>query len=169
MDALEQMIRTEEERLDRFRAQVSLQEIKVGTLKEAAALRPAVTSGKKAPGAARGGRIGGKPRGAISAPWKGTLAELYSWGGHYPYARIKRCYDHVNNADLSLPSVRDRVRSLVETGLMEGDADQGFSVTEDAAKRFGFAKRTEAPSDNAAGASETGDFSPNHQLQPPMV
>lgn len=169
MDALEQMIRTEEERLSKLRADLALQEIKVGTLKEAASLRPVTVLGKRAPATARGGRVGGKPRGAISSPWKGTLAELYAWGGPYPYARIKACYDHVNKADLALPSVRDRVRSLVETHLLEGDPDTGFSVTQVAAERFGFAKRTEAPSGNADGTPVTGDLSPDHQLQPPMV
>ena len=170
MDALEQMIRTEEERLSKLRADVALQEIKVGTLKEAAALRPAPIPGKKNSGAARSGRIGGKPRGAISGPWKSTLAELYAHGGPYPYARIKSCYDYVNKADLALPSVRDRVRSLVETQLLEGDADTGFSVSEIAAGRFGFAKKTEAPVGSADGTPEgRAATQPNHQRTHPLL
>ena len=114
----------------------------------AAALRPVT---KKRSSTARGG----KPKGAISKAWKDTLAELYAWGRQYPYAEIQACYEHVNSSELAIASVRDRVRSLVDTGYMAGDPDQGFSVTETAARKFKFQKLEEAPDATAPEASSS--------------
>lgn len=132
MDALDQLIRTEQEALDALRLQVAAQEAKVSALIAAASLRP-VAGESRAPSTK-----GGKPKGAISAPWKNTLGELYAFGGVYPYTSIKACYDHMNGANLAIASVRDRVRSLVDSLLLAGDPDQGFYVTDAAAKKFGF-------------------------------
>ena len=139
MDALDTLILAEKAELERLRLRVAAQEATVAALVEAAALRPNASAK----------RIllsrGGKPKGAISSPWKNTLAQLYKTGRAWPYNQIKACYDHTNGADLALASVRDRVRSLVEGGLMVGNADDGFVVTDLAAKKFSFPKPEKAP------------------------
>jgi hypothetical protein len=150
MDALDQLILAERRLLDELRIQVAAQEAKVAALVEAASLRPNFTASKKGPT----GRTG-KPKGAISANWKNTLRELYATGKAWPYADIKACFDHVNTADLAIASVRDRVRALADAGLMEGDADAGFKVTEAAARKFKFPKLEEAPDANASETSSS--------------
>lgn len=137
MDALEQLIREERrelvelhDELSKLQISVAAKEAKVAALEEAANLRP---TSKAKP------RRGGKPKGAISAPWKNTLKALYiTPGGPWSYAQIKACYDYTNNQDLALPSVRDRVRALIDSGLIVGDPDEGFCVTSAAAKKFNF-------------------------------
>ena len=59
-----------------------------------------------------------------------------------------------------MSSIRDRVRNLVKTGLMAGDVQSGFTVTQDAVERFGFTKGNEA----SAGASEANAEGGNDTL-----
>jgi hypothetical protein len=134
MDALDIMIRDQLAELEALRLQLAAQEAKVEALQQAAALRPIVSGRKSSPA-----KLGGKPRGAISSQWKEALRLMYASGSApWHYAAIKATFDLANHKDLNLASVRDRVRSLVETGLMSGDAEHGFTVTELAAKKFGF-------------------------------
>jgi hypothetical protein len=150
MDALDNMIRDQLIELDRLRRELTAKEATVDALQQAAALRPLVSSRKTSTG-----KGGGKPKGAISAPWKETLGALYRAGqGPWGYPAIKVCFDGTNDKDLNLASIRDRVRSLVESGLMSGDADHGFTVTELAARKFNF-KKAEAPT-NGGASNEFG-------------
>lgn len=150
MDALDELILAEREVLEGMRVQLAAQEAKVAALVEAAGLRPTASNKKPLP------TRGGKPKGAISAPWKNTLAEIYKTGQAWPYGQIKACYDHTNSADLNLASVRDRVRSLVETGLMSGTPEDGFAVTEIAARKFSFKKLVEAPVATTGASTHAG-------------
>lgn len=137
MDALEHLIRSEEAELERLRILIAAQEAKVAALREAASLRPAAASKRNGVGSPRSG----KPKGAISAQWKDTLAALYSYQPKvWSYNDIKGCFDHVNKQNLNIASVRDRVRSLVDSGLMQGSAESGFEVTEGAARKYKFKK-----------------------------
>mgnify|MGYP005854348653 CR=1 FL=1 len=133
MDALDELIRDAREKVRELKLALTAAEAELAAFEKAAALRPATTEPRNAPA----GR-GGKPKGAISKAWKDTLAELYKYGRRYPYADIQSCYEHVNETQLALASIRDRVRALVETGYLEGDPADGFKVTETAAFKFKF-------------------------------
>ena len=136
MDALDELIREAQDKVRALQTELIAAEAELAAFEKAAALRPA--GGKK-----RGGRGGGKPKGAISKPWKDTLAELYEHGKAYSYSEIQDCYQHVNDTGLAIASVRDRVRALIDNDFMRGEPGTGFEVTDLAATKFGFPKRAQ--------------------------
>lgn len=96
----------------------------------------------------------GRKPGAISMEWRGVLQEMYFRGGRFDYPTI---HDLTRNhgIQVEMSSTRERVRRFIEQGYLSGHADIGFSVTLEAAERFGFAHREEAPADShPQGASE---------------
>jgi|GEM_PF-6642517 len=150
MDALDQRIASEQKELDRLREQARAKEIVLEALKEAASLRPVHVADILKPKAPP--KQGGKPKGAISNTWRNTLKAIWLFGGPESYESIQKFHKGVNDVELGMASVRDRVRSLVEGGFMSGDAASGFTVTEYAAQRFGFTTERDAPE----GAPELG-------------
>jgi hypothetical protein len=132
-ETLKQEIAERAERYERL-----LIELKV--LKDAAKARPAatpkanVTAPKKPK--ERAGKRKGRQAGDISLEWRGALKAL-----HLLHKRVN--YNEIHSTALSvgidtkMPNVRERVRSMVENGLLSGSAEQGFWVTKDAVSRFG--------------------------------
>jgi uncharacterized coiled-coil protein SlyX len=162
MDALDNMISEKRAEAERLREQVRVLEAELAALQLAAQLRPAPTS-KRPAKAARSG--GGRRPGDISRDWRAILGAIYSRGNAVSYEDVAAVAAEQGN-DLAPSSVRDRVRNMVKTGLMEGNPQDGFTVTEDAAERFDFAKENEgaaAPSDDEVRTSDTGGylFDPN--------
>lgn len=186
MDALDKEIEARRRERARLVEKIRALDVTVSALERASALRPAdsaesaksyqagivqrqrsgdvdqsLISGGASPGLKKGGR---KP-GDINKEWRGVLEFLYGDGSPQKYDQIilavEMCGMMISDA-----SVRDRIRNLVRTGLMSGDAKGGFIVTENAAERFGFAKGngpSEDGSDENAGGAETP---PAFKLQP---
>jgi hypothetical protein len=141
-----------------LRSRIEIVAAELAALEFAANARPSTIGGKESNqgvstilGTRRSG--GGRRPGDISQEWRGILAAIYSSGTPYSYEDIRR-FAATQGKDLALSSVRDRVRNLVETDLMAGSTENGFVVTEIAAKRFGFPKEI-APPEGGAKPGET--------------
>jgi hypothetical protein len=167
MDALERMISEKRSEVAALLTRAELLKAELSALELAARLRPAWTT--KAPQRhddAKPARVGGgrKP-GDISHDWRGILGDVYRLGMAVDYEMIAEVAKD-RGTELAMSSIRDRVRNLTRTGLMEGDTQRGFSVSEDAVKRFGFTKENDGrsvPSDAKAGEAPTlpGFHNPN--------
>lgn len=95
---------------------------------------------------------GGRKPGSISKEWQEILRHVYQDGKPLTYEEIAE-YANLLGNELQISSVRDRVRNLLRTGLVSGDAESGFVVTKDAVERFSFTKENGEP----AGSPETED------------
>ena len=167
MDALERMIGEKRSEVAALLTRAELLKTELSALELAARLRPVADSGTHSrvvvPNPARAG--GGRKPGDISHDWRGILGDIYRLGGAVDYEMIADVAKE-RGTELAMSSIRDRVRNLTRTGLMEGDTQQGFVVTEYAVERFGFTKENDgklAPSDAKAGEANTlpGFHNPN--------
>ncbi len=143
-DALEKLIDDETAALETVRSQITtlreqerVQAAKVLALQEAARLRPITPKNGSSRANATVRR--GKPKGAISEAWRNALRRIHSTGTRLSYDAIAELYSFGTGETANMASVRDRIRSMVKSGLIDGNPQEGFTVTEDAAKRFGFA------------------------------
>ncbi|MFW5655339.1 MAG: hypothetical protein ACOCYW_06795 [Roseicyclus sp.] len=147
MDALDKMISDKRAEAENLRGRIRVLEAELAALELAAQLRPATKGGVGGKASRHGG---GRRPGDISKDWRQILARVYATGAPVGYEQIMSIAAELGN-NLADSSVRDRVRNMVKTGLMAGNAKDGFFVTEDAAERFSFAKENEPPE----GGSET--------------
>lgn len=157
MDALDQAIAEKSRAAESLRAQLRVLEAEIAALQLAAKLRPATTSTSKprATRIASGGRGGGRRQGDISHDWRAILGEIFQRGTPVDYAGIANIAES-HGKPLAPSSIRDRIRNMVNTGLVAAAPDGGFVVTAEAVERFGFTKRNDPPeggSDGGVGAS----------------
>lgn len=155
MDALERMISEKRSEVAALLTRAELLKAELSALELAARLRPVADSRThsrvSAPNPARAG--GGRKPGDISHDWRGILGDIYRLGMAVDYEMIAEVAKD-RGVELAMSSIRDRVRNLTRTGLMTRDTHQGFVVSEDAVKRFGFTKENGSqsrPSDAKAG------------------
>ncbi|MDJ1015054.1 MAG: hypothetical protein QNJ35_00975 [Paracoccaceae bacterium] len=144
-DALDEMIAEKKRQHADFERRLRILEAEITALETAAQIRPAAKSGKK------GGGVGsGRTKGAISQAWREVLAEMHKRDAPLDYDQIAEITNEIGNP-VTLSSVRDRVRNLVRTDLLKGDAEKGFVVTPVAIIRFGFPiKHSEAAASEEA-------------------
>ncbi len=83
-----------------------------------------------------GGKTGRQP-GDISHPWRKTLRRIKLLHRRVTYDEIQKCAAE-EGIETQLPNVRERVRNMVENGLMSGTSEIGFLVTAKAVHRFKF-------------------------------
>jgi hypothetical protein len=135
--------------------------IELAALEKAASLRPSPAPPKnlrvgplvRHPAHVRTIRFskGGKPAGSINMDWRNTLQNLYPRTFHFgEFESIADGYGVV----ASQQSKRDRLRVFIGQGYVSGDDANGYQVTDEAARRFGFTKREEPPTGETEGASE---------------
>jgi hypothetical protein len=149
MDELEQAIASKQAEVDQSKKQIEKFTnrhqrlvIELEVLKQAARLRPTTSSAAKANGVVPAKAVRkfsrahhGRQRGAISTDWRNVLAVIRSMHRRVAYDDIhKVAVDQ--GIETKMPNVRERVRSMVENGLLSGNADLGFLVTADAVRRF---------------------------------
>ena len=162
MDALDRLILDKRGDGDKLRAALLKNEAEIAVLELAARLRPVAAASiamvdvdkrdaLRTTGATpRHG--GGRKPGDISHAWRRVLAGMNSQEGRLSYDRITALTAQYG-LKVTLSSVRDRVRNFLATGLVEGDPENGFAVTQDAVERFGFTKENDPPE----GGSDTDD------------
>lgn len=159
MDDLDKLIIDKRAERDAYAEKVRLLDAQIAAFETAARLRPPPVAnarsetGRRTSSARPSG--GGRKPGDISHVWRGILQDTVSLGRRAAYEDILSIAENRGNA-LVLSSVRDRVRNLISTGLMEGDTSAGFLVTDEAIQRFGFS-RPESDGDKASrdDAAET--------------
>jgi hypothetical protein len=150
MDKLDQLIAEKVAEIDGLAQKRQYALIELEALKRAALARPlagapvaeprvpaSIPKTKTAPVRANGGgkKRGGRQAGDISHEWRKALALIHRFGEHQSYSDIQGIAEMVGIKS-QLPNVRERVRTMVENGLMKGDSDSGFSVTTAAVTRF---------------------------------
>jgi hypothetical protein len=122
--------------------------IELETLQRASKLRPAKSRVSTANGSQPskskkqpfGGRKG-RQRGDISHEWRKVLRAIRAL-----HRRVK--YEDVHSVATAegiktkMPNVRERVRMMVDSGLMTGTAVTGFLVTAEAVRRFDLDDKT---------------------------
>ena len=155
MDALDKLIMENRAERQNLRDALMKKEAEIAALELAARLRPAPTRGHASREDVVGGderrttnaasrHGGGRKSGDISHAWRGVLAGMYAQNKRLSYEGI-HAVTLRSGLLISLSSVRDRVRSFISTGLVEGGPEIGFAVTQDAVKRFGFTKENDPP------------------------
>jgi len=168
MDQLDKAIADLAKKIERWARQAEEGRIELAALQKAAKLRPPGASAVRRPpdaenddygpeqadfiGAttqAEDGRRPGRRPGAISADWRQVLQCLWLIGAEHTYAEIHEFARGMKIDIKDIASTRDRVRSFVANNLMSGTPETGFTVTEEAAARFGF---------DSNSASSVGDF-----------
>jgi hypothetical protein len=159
MDALDKMIADKRAERTGLAEQVRLLDAEIAALETAARLRPVMAahapiSTERAPASTRRGGGGRRP-GDISMQWRAILSDIHELGGVDSYDRIAEIAA-THGTKLAISSVRDRVRNLLATGLIEGAVGNGFRVTSTAVERFGFTKETASPE----GEADTGGAPP---------
>jgi hypothetical protein len=150
MDKLDQLIADKNAEIEALADKRRIALIELESLKRAALARPAggaqaaegraVPATPKSKTASRRANGGGKKRGGrqagdISHEWRKALALMHRFGERQSYSDIQGIAEMVGIKS-QLPNVRERVRTMVENGLMKGDSDSGFSVTTAALNRF---------------------------------
>jgi hypothetical protein len=160
MDALDKEIQAKRVTLAKLDSERERVVIELKALERAASLRPiygAADIQENGDNTAiniqtrrRGG--GGKPPGAISPAWRGVLEEMYA-GGPYKYHEFL-AVAQMRGITTNATAVRDRVRALAIMGFLAGNPSEGFIVTKEAAMRFGFTEKDEAPTAKAVEPHE---------------
>ena len=169
MDELDREIDNLKKRLLKWKKAIAAGEVELASLEKAAKLRPSanavrrpadaddsfyVESGVFAPADAQSVKAGRRP-GSISAEWREVLEILYNVGGAHSYAQIHDTARRTGRIDAKeIASTRDRVRSFAANNFMTGNAEVGFTVTEDAAERFGFKRNSAPPWDDFPDGAE---------------
>ena len=150
MDALDQEItrlRTEKERLATRLKEIDME---LPVLDRAAKLRPAqyVRSDQKTDSTtsivAVVKSVGGRKKGDISKVWRTILLEMYKLRKPQSYQDISDVAEFMGTS-VQLNSVRERIRGLIASEYITGTVESGFTVTENAVKRFGFIKENDRP------------------------
>lgn len=158
MDALDQAISAKRDEIARLRASLDVLSAELAALEYAATLRPATTSrgGRAAVSPAETPRksAGGRRPGDISLQWRKILGEVYRRGIPLDYDAISDVA-RSQGKEIGLASIRDRIRNLANSGLVDGDPSAGFIVTEMAAQRFGFTKNNAPPEGEALSGAVT--------------
>lgn len=139
-DKLDRMIQDKAREVSEVRSQIQglqrsleIMEAQLAGLEAAAELRPSVAQEIKK----------GRQPGAISREWRGVLNRVWMLGPlTYQGIRDAAASEGLN---VDISNVRERVRTFVKSSLLEGDPEGGFSVTNEAAERFGFARAFDAP------------------------
>jgi hypothetical protein len=148
MDKLDQLIADKTAELEqtvrelaKFQARYDRLVIELEALKQAAKARP-IPAGRltreplnTSRAKKQRGQQGGRQLGSISHPWRRALAILNEYNRPVSYSDIQEAAEMIG-IRTQLPNVRERVRSMVENGLMKGDSETGFVVTPEAASRF---------------------------------
>lgn len=166
MDRLEQMIMQKRAEVESLRSRIAVLEAEVAALELADKLRPATAPRAEQQSEATRGRSGGGRRpGDISQVWRGILRGVHELNRPVDYEAVEKVA-RAQGHKLEASSIRDRVRNLVKTGLMSGNAAEGFTVTQDAVERFDFAaENVGAAASTEARAEEDvslfGPHSPN--------
>lgn len=165
MDKLDTLISNKKAEIDEINKQIERLAkrhdrllIEMDALKQAAELRPVSPLRSVAPAVSTGrgpGTRGGRQKGDISHDWRNVLRDIAALHRRVSYGEIQMVAEN-NKIKAKLPSVRERVRNLVDTKLMTGNAKSGFLVTKHAIERFGLAN-DEAPNVATSGASKTGE------------
>ena len=146
MDKLDQLIADKIAEIEGLAQKRQYALIELEALKRAALARPVagapVEARVSAPpkpkphsSRANGKSRGGRQAGDISHEWRKALALLHRYGKRASYVDIQGVAGMVGIKS-KLPNVRERVRTMVENGLMKGDSDSGFTVTVAAVNRF---------------------------------
>jgi|TARA_R100000322_G_scaffold22153_16_gene15016 hypothetical protein len=168
-DPLDREIAEKKARYQQLKSELDTVAVELRVLERAASLRPArpiretsVNRKKPTPAVkkARGGsgkRHSGRQPGSISESWQSVLRGMYRRGSKKASYEEIHAITERNGMGIGIASTRDRVRNMVKTGLLSGNASRGFAVTEEAIHRFGLDKGNEAPAGNARGASEAGE------------
>jgi hypothetical protein len=161
MDRLDQLIAAKQTEIDQFKkiidstaAKHDRALIELEALRAAAAARPAAKhTGQVAraphPVVARRPRPrarlarGGRQAGDISHEWRGVLGAAARAGARHSYGSF---YDLAvaSGINTKMPNVRERVRRMAETGLLEGSPEEGYAVTKAAIERFNLGAGQEA-------------------------
>lgn len=134
-DKLDKLIQDKAREVSEVRGQIQdlqrsleIMEAQLAALEAAASLRPSVAQEIKR----------GRQPGAISKEWRNVLHRVFFLGPmNYQEIRDQAEAEGVH-ADIS--NVRERVRNFVKSGLLVGDAEAGFSVSDEAVERFHFAQ-----------------------------
>jgi hypothetical protein len=154
MDKLDRMIAEKQSLLETLQKEIEERAarhdrllIELEVLKEAAKARPAgansqsngpTTKKLKERNVSRKGRQPGD----ISLEWRRVLGILYSAHRRVSYAEIHQVATQAG-IETQMPNVRERVRSMVENGLMTGTSEQGFLVSKEAVTRFSLQGQTD--------------------------
>ena len=136
LDKLDRAIADKRKELEQLREIVALQQraaelaaAELRALELAAQMRP-LANGQSEPS----GRKGRQP-GALSKEWRGVLRAMHLQGGRFSYGAIGVLAG--NQGIAATPSgVRERVRTFLDKGFLDGSPPDGFVVTLLAAERF---------------------------------
>jgi ATP-dependent Clp protease ATP-binding subunit ClpA len=155
LDKLDQLIsakRVEIEetrkRLEALQAQEARLMIELQALERASKLRPSrprvtTANGSQPPKSKKqpfGGRKG-RQRGDISHEWRGVLRAIRALHKRVSYEDVQTVAT-AEGIKTKMPNVRERVRMMVDNGLMTGTAVTGFLVTAEAVRRFDLDSKT---------------------------
>lgn len=148
-DKLDRLIQEKQAEIDRINREIESlakrherQLIELEALKQAASLRPGAATERK----------GGRQAGDISQEWRKVLATLFEDCENSQYEEIAKVALR-HGIETKMANVRERVRIMVENGLLTGDPTKGFTVTSKAAERF---KLTKKPAAQDAEPSPSG-------------
>ncbi|RNJ51334.1 hypothetical protein [Methylocystis hirsuta] len=133
MDQLDREIEAKRRQRDEAKRAFDQLELEVRTLEYAASLRPTAPFSKATVAYSEPPRRGGKPHGSIAMGWRRVLADLAD-ARHFPEAFREAAQRR--GANVSLQSVKDRLRSFEGYGYVEGDAERGYLVTQMAVDKF---------------------------------
>lgn len=159
MDRLDQLIETKQAELEataqdiarctqdmeRFTQRHDRLRIELEALKQAAQIRPPKVNQTHSNGTAaqptkkRRGKRGGRQAGDISHEWRQVLAHLWKEKRRVSYNGVHEAAS-ANGINTKMPNIRERVRAMLENGLLSGTPARGFFVTEAAVARFGLDK-----------------------------
>jgi hypothetical protein len=175
MDELDKAIKDLRKKIERWTRQAEEGRVSLAAMELAAKLRPLDPNAVRRPADAEDGafeaetsdllpaeaedsRRPGRRPGAISADWREVLHLLWMVGGAYSYPQIHDAARQCGIDIKDIASTRDRVRSFVANSLMSGTPETGFTVTEDAAERFGFKRDSALAGENPTRADEVEEF-----------
>lgn len=145
MDALYSALSARETRLKELEAETSVMRGEIAALRTALDI---VTGGSRhtvnrvANLAVSQPSRGGKPPGSISSKWQGILTDLLPVATKHSLEDVHAVAE-MREANLTVSAVRDRLRSLVETGYVVKHHDGMFSVTAEFASRYNLSAKPE--------------------------
>ena len=160
MDALDHEITRLRSERERLAARLKEIDVELPVLDRAAKLRPVqyVRRNQKTDSTTLTGAVvksvGGRKKGDISKVWRTILREIYGLQKPQTYQDISDIAK-IMGTPVQLTSVRERVRGLISSEYIAGTVESGFTVTENAVRRFGFTKENDRPE----GRSDTSGVS----------
>lgn len=159
MDALDKLIADEVAELARLQTAVKLQEIKVATLRQAASVRPAVSEPRPRTKQKTSAPSKGKPKGAISVLWRNVFRVLAGRPSPFSYADVSVAYKDAVGKEVALASIRDRVRTFIDSEFMTGNPEDGFKFTATAIEKFALSEGGANENGEAEASPETSEVS----------